>query len=101
MTERRGVLVRFPPEVLADLDAEAKRTGKSRNDIIVARCQPPQAPIPAEVISPKPGAPTFSHGRGKTVVAPAKRQRADALTVGPSLHYGPAETRPGTRLKKR
>jgi hypothetical protein len=76
MTDRKGVLVRFPPDLLADLDAEAKRSGKSRHDIILARCS-----LDAKAAPPRPVA----------IKAPQR----------PAPAFGPVPSVPGSRLKKR
>ena len=101
MTDRKGVLVRFPPDMLADLDAEAKRTGKSRHDVILARCSPREPDI--SLISPSPKGPA-PHTRSKTVLAPAKRARVDAPPAAERtahVHVGYPEFKPGSLSKKR
>jgi len=60
--------------VLADLDAEAKRTGRARMEVIVDRCRP------RRVAAPKPKPPDVT---------------ASGLPLGPPVYT------PGSRLKKR
>lgn len=91
MTDRKGVLVRFPPDVLADLDAEAARTGKSRNEVIVERCLR-KAP---ETTPERPTRRALGGYEGPAGPAPKPP------TGGSGLRLGPAPVPPGSRLKRR
>lgn len=86
MTDRKGVLVRFPPDVLADLDAEAKRTGRARMEVIIERCA---------ASTGKRASPARDPERAKVCGVPGP-------TGGPSaVAFGPRVYTPGSRLKKR
>lgn len=92
MTDRKGVLVRFPADVLADLDAEAKRSGKARMAIIVERCawfkgrRASLAPDPEEA---------------RAFLAKKAAAPKPLAYIRPMVQVGPPVYTPGSRLKKR
>ena len=105
MTTRKGILVRFPTDVLADIDVEVAALGKSRNAVIVDRCRW-NRPAPAlvsdkgivrvnveDMLAPTP-----------SPLPPTMAKRAP-IKPGPgasiSVQVGPACVPPGSRLKQK
>lgn len=78
----RKVLVTFPAEVLADLDAEAKRRGVARLAVIIERCSRGDggAVVPAEP-TPKRGPTTIAKPAARAILAKAEAN-ASHLGIG-------------------
>ena len=105
MTTRKDILVRFPTDVLADIDVEVAALGKSRNSVIVDRCRW-NRPSPS-LVSDK----GFVHVNVEDSLAPmpsplpppmAKRASVKPKPAASvSVHVGPAYVPPGSRLKQK
>lgn len=82
MTDRKGVLVRFGPNLPASLDAKAKEEGISRTDAIV---------IAAQAWVDGGAGPRLSR-------PPAGKRPAKGIASGLDLPVGPMARKPGSML---
>jgi hypothetical protein len=98
------ISIRVDAPDLEAMRSEARTLGITVTDVLVNAWRNGRggASVPAV---PKPGGPSFSHGRARTVVVPAKRQRVEAVASHGIVHelegvqVGPRRPAFGSMLK--